>query len=131
MMNQLEQKTFKELKTIAHQLNAKPTGSLKQRQTWEAAIINQAQKMELSIDAVTNPILRTYCLGGRDGCSTETIEAALELVERHCYASLFRNRPPIELTENSPATQLAAKVLPGILGPTKKPGTKAGIQNEG
>mgnify|MGYP003433743666 CR=1 FL=1 len=70
MMNQLEQKTFKELKTIAHQLNAKPTGSLKQRQTWEAAIINQAQKMELLIDAVTNPILRTYCLGGRDGCST-------------------------------------------------------------
>jgi len=119
--NQFEQKTLTDLKTIAHQLGAKPTGSLKQRQNWEAAIIRQAEILDISIDAALNPILRTYCLGGRNKYSTEVIEAALELVERHCYASLFRNRPPIELNENSPAAQLAAKVLPGILGPQKTP----------
>ncbi|AFZ10504.1 hypothetical protein Osc7112_6344 (plasmid) [Oscillatoria nigro-viridis PCC 7112] len=61
------------------------------------------------------------------GVALSTIEAALELVERHCYPSLFRKASPIDLIENSPAAQLAAKVLPGILGPTKTPGTRAGV----
>lgn len=108
----LKQKSLPELKTIAYQLGVKPVGKLRARETWESAIINQAQKMELSIDAVTNPILRTYCLGGRDGCSTEVIEAAVEIIESRCYPNLFRN-PPIE---NPEALELAAKVLPGMLG---------------
>lgn len=110
---ELSRKSLTDLKIIARQLGAKkPVGKLRARQTWEAAIINQAEKMELSIEAAINPILRTYCLGGRNGYPTETIEAAVELIEKHCYPNLFRKR---QLIENPEALELAAKVLPGIL----------------
>ncbi|MBE9093287.1 hypothetical protein [Tychonema sp. LEGE 07203] len=68
--NQLEEKTLADLKTIAHQLGAKPIGKLRARQTWEAAIIRQAENMDISIEQALNPILRTYCLGGRNKYST-------------------------------------------------------------
>ncbi|MEG4855489.1 hypothetical protein QUB10_31985 [Microcoleus sp. B5-D4] len=112
---QLEHKTFGELKAIARQLNVVLSGDSRKKRTWELAIAAQAQIMDISIDAACNPILRTYCLGGRNGFTSEAIEQALDLVERHCYPSVFRLKTtPTEPIENSPGAQLAAKVLPGI-----------------
>ncbi|MEG5044628.1 hypothetical protein [Microcoleus sp. B4-C1] len=112
---QLEHKTFGELKAIARQLNVVLSGDSRKKRTWELAIAAQAQIMDISIDAACNPILRTYCLGGRNRFTSEAIEQALDLVERHCYPSVFRLKTtPTEPIENSPGAQLAAKVLPGI-----------------
>ncbi|MEK0195732.1 hypothetical protein [Microcoleus anatoxicus] len=113
----LEKITFRDLKKIASDLGIFPTrgdGDARKKRTWELAIATQSQALGLSIEEVCNPILRTLKLGGRNKIDWATIEQTLELIEPYLYPSICAYKTSPELLRNSPAANLAAKVLPGV-----------------
>lgn len=113
----LEKKTFCDLKEIASHLGIAPTrgdGDARKKRTWELAIATQSKALGFSIKEACNPILRTLNLGKRNKTDWVIIEQTLELIEPYLYPSICAYKTSPELLRNSPAANLAAKVLPGV-----------------